>query len=455
MSFSAGVARVDITPPLGLPVGCWAARRCLAEGAREPLLAQALVVSDGERTAAIVAMDLVFAGRDLTDSVRARVQELTGISTEAVSVHASHNHSAPSLSRGSGVAGLEDAAGFEGYAAVLPDHVAGVVYAAWKNLRPARIGSGVTRAPGLSGNRTRRERPVDDSLTMIRVDGADGSPLAAIVSFTAHPITIGGITREWDAEYIGPLRAALEQAVPGLEPLFIQGCAGDVAPFTDWWFGNWEASRHSYEARDALGERLAAAALPLYEQIETAPEARVAAASEWLDLRRRRHDYSRDELRSVMDEWQSRPDPEWPETWAPELHTMTSAQRYPNSYMWGALTMYLDMVERADVPVRTEIQGIAVGDAAIATNSFELFNEAGSSIKAASPFATTIAAAYTNDYLGYLPLSEDLALVDGVPLREILDQDRYRWAYGITNCNVDRGEVERLIDASAALLARL
>jgi hypothetical protein len=438
-----------------VPVGCWAARRCLAEGAREPLLAQALVVSDGERTAAIVTMDLVFAGRDLTDTVRARVQELTGIPPEAVAVHASHNHSAPSLSRGSGVAGLKDAAGLEGYTAVLPDHVAGAVYAAWKRLRPARVGSGVTRAPGLSGNRTRRERPVDDSLTVIRVDGADGSPLAALVSFTAHPITIGGITREWDAEYPGPLRAAIEEAVPGLEPLFVQGCAGDVAPFTDWWFGNWEASRHSYEARDELGGKLAAFAVPLYEQIETAPDARVAAASEWLDLRRRRHDYSRDELRAVMDEWQSRPEPEWPETWAPELHTMTSAQRYPASYMWGALTMYLDMVERADVPVRTEIQAIALGDAAIATNSFELFNEAGSNIKAASPFATTVAAAYTNDYLGYLPPSEDLALVDGVPLREILDQDRYRWAYGITNCNVDRGEVERLIDASAALLARL
>jgi hypothetical protein len=454
MSLSVGVARVDITPPLGVPVGCWAACNALAQGAMEPLIAQAVVLSDGEQSAAIIATDLVFAGAELAATVRANVSALTGIPASAISVHASHNHSAPSLARGSTIGGLPDIPAFVRYADLLGDLLSGAVYAAWRRLEPAAIGSAMVSTPGLRGNRVDRTRAVDDSLTVIRIDDSTGAPLLAFVSTAAHPICVGGTTVMWDAEYIGPLREVVESASPGVECVFLQGCAGDLAPF-DWWFGDYEASPHGYECRDRLGRAIGEAAAELLPTIATTGDVRVAADSVRLELRRRRHEYDAGEIRELIAEIDSEPDPEWPEVWGPEVHTMTSAQMFPRTYKLGALRMYLDMIERADEPIPADVVAIAAGDMAIVTNPFELFNAAGARIKDASPFGTTIAAAYANDYAGYLPESSDLDLVAGVPLRDIVDQDRYRWAYGITSSNVDRGEVDRLVDESAALLDRV
>jgi neutral ceramidase len=448
----AGTTRVDITPPLGLPLRAWAARRARANAAHEPLLAQALMVEDDDRgQAVIVALDLPHVGRTLTSAVRARVRAATGIREETVLLNASHTHSAPPLA-GSGVSWTPEDPEYERYAASLPERIAGAVYGAYHARRPARVASGSGRVPGVSVNRVHHEDAVDDSVQVVRVDADDGSPLAVVGGFACHGTCMGGQVPDWNADFAAPLRLAVEHDLPGVECLFVQGCAGDVAPW-DFWMGNPRPRPHTYANRDELGERVGTEVARVAASLHTSAEARVAAASRMLPVRRRQLDWEQAELDQLERSLRSQVDPDYPELWAEHVHTVNSAQLFPLSYQRGAVGMYQNMRARADEPLQAEIQTLAIGNTAFSANPFELFNGPGLEIRARSPFSgATFVLGYSNDYLGYLPRTQDFVEIAEVPLEEILDQDRYRWAYGITNTHVQVGEIDRLIEASVDAL---
>jgi hypothetical protein len=159
------------------------------------------------------------------------------------------------------------------------------------------------------------------------------------------------------------------------------------------------------------------------------------------------------ELEQIDRSLKNTPDPAYLEVWDDRVHTTNSAQLFPLGYQRGLVAMYRDMRARRDVPLEAEVQAVAVGDAAIVANPFELFNTPGLDIRRQSPFnGATFVLGYSNDYLGYLPTPQDFALISDVPLEEILDQDRYRWAYGITNANVEPAELHALVEASVTAL---
>lgn len=454
MSLRAGVARVDITPPNGHPFSSWGLRTGVAVGIHDPLLVQALVLDDGDRAVAIVALDICNVARELTNDVRERVQSLTGIVPEAVLLNASHNHSGPpGVPRRSGVSLGEAPAAYDGYAAALPDLVAGAVFAAWYNRRPARIGAGMGMASGISVNRVHRDDPKDEQVGVLRVDGTDGTPIATVARFSCHGTCMAGQTLLWNADFVAPLRDTVGRERAG-ETLFLQGCAGDIAPW-DFWFGNDEAKRHTYENRDELGARLGVEVLRVLHAIQTTGDVRLGYTSRMLPMERRKLAWDDDELHLVARSLENAAPLEFPEYWPDDLHTTNSAQRFQLHYQRGAVRMYRDMRARQAESLLAEVQALAIGEiAAIVTNPFELFNGPGLDIQSRSPFgdAPTLVLGYTNDYLGYLPRTQDFRLIKDVPLEEILDQQRYRWAYGMTNTHVQEGELDRLIAASAEAL---
>ncbi len=212
----AGVAVVNITEDKpAVPV-------------HDPLLVKALLLEDGGNRAVIISLDLIAADEALLEGVRRGVQQELGIDPGAILLNASHNH------RTSGQIAKD-----------LTSRIVKAVKQASEKMVPARIGAGSGHEQRITINRRLRMKdgthwtirrstpspadtdvaglgPCDWQIGLLRVDTAEGKPLALVYNFAGHPyggVPSGGVT----ADYPGFASRGLRRPGPAPSPCLSRG----------------------------------------------------------------------------------------------------------------------------------------------------------------------------------------------------------------------------------------
>ena len=70
---------------------------------------------------------------------------------------------------------------------------------------------------------------VDRRARLLRIDKADGSPLAVLFHYSCHPTTKGGKDGMMSPDYPGIARTSIENQL-GCHALYMPGCFGNVRP---------------------------------------------------------------------------------------------------------------------------------------------------------------------------------------------------------------------------------
>jgi hypothetical protein len=238
----AGVGRVDITPPAGIAHANWGAQiHERAAGIDLPLWATALALRTGDITVVIVDVDLIYLWDATASKTRQAVAAATGLPEEHVRLSYTHTHSGPSTTSDRATWAGAGSELVPAYEASLPQRIASAAWSAVQSLRPARIAIGTGTCAIAVNRRFQRpedgavivgrnwEGPVDHNVPVLRIDGVGGEPLAAVVHYACHPITVGPDNDLITPDYPGMVKRVVEQAT-GATCLFLQGAAGDVGP---------------------------------------------------------------------------------------------------------------------------------------------------------------------------------------------------------------------------------
>ncbi len=458
----------------------------------DPLYAKALVLDDLTTRLAIIALDGVAIGGicDISDSfldqLRRRIASELAIPAEHILVSASHTHTKEPMLL------PEDE---------LLEHSFAAVQDAASQLQPVRAGWGQARESRLAINRTLRLKdgsqwtvrqaypcppddlvdslgPADDTIGILRLDKADGSPFVILYTFSCHPLlgVPGGLVT---ANYPGFASQAIEEAT-GAAAIFLQGALGDMTEVL------YKDTSRPMDAQP-LGEMLALAVLRSLPGI--LPGAESSLAVSWEKVRLPRQFAMPEQIQQLLAEERQLLDslrftslnfkaflPLYLKQLMDQDHPADYIYRYLHEEGQGSHALRaMDAKNKADLAkylqnirameklskiqddlatlrkhfqdnqaagesaVDCEIMALTIGGLALLSSPAEMLLQISLNLKKASPFADTWLISPANGYLHY-----------GVPAA-----DYNKGGYEATECMLAAGWQEIYEETARQLLAQL
>ena len=440
---TAGVAVVDVTPPLGYRMSGYFSER-LSTGVHDPLLAKALVLEQGKTQAALVFCDIIGISLDVSAKASQRASRKTGIPATNILIAATHSHTGPLYfgalrnhfhdltlqKHGSDPLEKVD------YPAQLTAGIVEAIAKAQAAARPVRIETGVARQSGLSFNRrfhmkngtvrfnpgklnpniVRVAGPIDPDVGILLLrDPAKNNPRALLTVFALHLDTVGGT--ECAADYPYYLERSLRAKLgPELTSMFGNGTCGDINHVDVASRG----AQKGFGEAERIGTTLAGTVLAQVPKLAPLRQPSLAVRSATVDA----------PLQQFT-----------PEQIAQAKRDMVKIGTREMSFLDQVRTYKItatDQREGKTIPLQTQVFRIS-RDVAIVGLPGEVFVDLGLAIKRASPFRTTLVVELCNDTPGYIPTRK--AFAEG--------------SYETVNSRVQPGGGEMLAEAAVRLLMEL
>lgn len=348
-----------------------------------PLEARAAAFCLGERTVCVITLDVIGVSRETTGRIRDRLRECLGLVPANVMVCASHTHCVPATVN---LLGLPID---ECWIATVEDAAVRCATQAVANLRPVRLGVGCAAA---HFNINRRPLPgltqqfsvnwggvVDKRVRVLRVDGANGRPVAVLFHYSCHPTTKAGSEGLISSDFPGVARAHIEYEM-GCPALFLPGCFANIRPLVLNERGDFVSA--TKDQLDDIGRELGSAACRAAKGVQTV-EGTLLDGRELPLVLPFGPGKSVAELESIANETApSAVAVKWP--WAQRVIAMTREGRLP----------------REEV---SAMQALRIGPVSLVSIPGEPVQEMGYAIeRRAAALGDVWPVGYTNDMLGYL-----------------------------------------------------